>query len=130
MNDTLKNPTVNGNRKPKWWTDGIEASWNKMKADTIAEWNKVVASEKRTATQLDEGAIAFGHGARKVYHEIKAWGSDLEDKLKVDWKETAVDAEQAWDKVKSAVKHGWERTVDAVAAVPPVPPATPLSTKV
>lgn len=116
MENTVK---PNGTNKPKWWTDGLEASWDKAKAETIAGWKQVVAGEKKVATELDEGALAFGHGARKVYQEIKSWGSDLEEKLKTDWKATAATAEKTWDQVSAAVKHGWERGVDAVKAEPP-----------
>jgi hypothetical protein len=107
------------NRKPKWWTDNVETSWNKVKVEAIADWKKVVATEKGVERKVDEQAIAFGHGAREAYDQVKTWGGELEATLKADWVQTMADAEHAWDGVSRAVKHGWDR---AVAVVKPGDP--------
>ena len=118
------NPS-NGPKKPKWWTDSLETSWNGVKAEAIAGWDKVVGTQRKLDKGIAEEAIAFGHGARQVYQKIEVWGSELEDKLKADWKEAGGDAERAWDKVSAAVRHGWERVIAAVtpasSAKPPAP---------
>jgi hypothetical protein len=113
MNDT-KAGTDGSNHKPKWWTDNVESSWSKVKIEAIADWKKVVATEKRAERAVDEQAIAFGHGAREAYQQMQTWTSDLEARLKADWQATTDDAEHAWDKVSGAIKHGWERAVAAV----------------
>lgn len=109
-----------GASKPKWWTDGMQASWDKVKLETVADWKKISAGEKKVETRIDEGALAFGHGAREAYHQIQVWGGELETKLKADWKETAGDAGYAWDKVSAAVERGWERAAAAVKSAPSV----------
>jgi hypothetical protein len=92
----------------------VEASWNRVKEEAIADWKKVVATEKRAERNVDEQAIAFGHGAREAYGQVKTWGGELEAKLKADWLQTTADAEHAWDGVSRAVKHGWDRAVALV----------------
>lgn len=121
MEKTVKGQNGKMN-KPKWWSDGIEASWEKVKVATVADWKKVVAGEKRVETKIDEGALAFGYGARKAYHQLEVWGGELETKLKADWKETVVDAEHAWDKVSGAVQHGWEQAFESTRSDPPAAP--------
>ena len=116
-----KDKTVGAGSKPKWWTESFETSWKKARAEVMADWDKVVAGEKKLEHSIAEEALAFGHGARDAYRKMEVWGSELEDKLKADWKETGHDAASAWDKVSAAVKQGWERaattTKSAVAAV-------------
>ena len=95
--------------KPKWWNESFQSSWDKVKAQVLADWDKVVGAEKKLERGITEEAIAFGHGARQAYQKMAVWGGELEEGLKTDWKETGHDAEVAWDKVSAAVKHGWER---------------------
>ena len=120
MKDTIKTPEIAITwKKPSWWTEHVEGSWNKVKVEALADWKKVVASEKKIENKVDEQALAFGHGAREAYHKLEHWSGELENKLKADWKETTTEAESAWDKVSTTVKHGWERAVGtATVSVP------------
>lgn len=87
MKPIVKDTAPNGGRKPKWWTKSFESSWNKVKAEAIADWDKMVDVEKQLQRGVAEEAIAFGHGARDAYQKMQVWGGDLEDKLKADGKD-------------------------------------------
>jgi len=123
MNDGIKGDKIDPNgshaHKPAWWTDSLETSWNKVKAEAIHDWDKLVDGEEKLEHSIDHEAIAFGYGARQAFHEFQAWSRHLEDRLQADWKETGHDANRAWDKVSGAAKHGWER-----ASGPGKPPAS------
>ena len=117
----IKSPQTPANEtfhKPSWWTDKVDASWNKVKSEVLADWKKVVGAEKKVEHGIDEQAVAFGHGARQAFGQIKTWGKDLEAQLKADWQQTTMNVEGTWEKMSAAIKHGWERAVGS----PPPPP--------
>jgi len=95
--------------KPKWWTDSLETSWNNVKAEVIRDWDKLVVGETELEHRVDHEAVAFGFGARYAFHDFKVWGAEVEELLKADWKETGHDAQRAWDEIRAAARHGWER---------------------
>jgi hypothetical protein len=95
--------------KPAWWTDSLETSWGKVKVETLRDWRALAEDGKKVGYSMDEAALAFGHGAREIYTKLQVWGGALEDTLKVDWKETGHEVGCAWTRVRTAVKHGWER---------------------
>jgi hypothetical protein len=99
--------------KPAWWTDSLETSWGKAKMEATQDWGQIVEGEKRIAHRVDVEAIAFGYGAHHAYHDFQVWGDKLEAVLRADWKETGHDAECAWARVSAAVRHGWERAMNA-----------------
>jgi len=105
--------------KPRWWTQSVEDSWNKVKAQVLQEWEKLVAGSKQLDRRLAEEALAFGHGARAGYHRIEIWGRDLESRLQQDWKEMSRNVERKWEDVRDAVKLGWERARGATKTDPP-----------
>jgi hypothetical protein len=108
--------------KPAWWTDSLETSWGKVKAEVIQGWEKIVQGDKKLAQRVDAEAMAFGYGAHHAYRDFQVWGDKLEAMLRADWKETGHDAECAWTRVSAAVKHGWERaagTTQPAAATKP-----------
>ena len=110
------NPAPNN---PRWWTDSIETSWRRARAEAIADWNRTIEAEQNIQHRLIESALAFGHGAREQYMHLGVWASELEDRLRADWKETGHEAEVAWESVRAAVQHAWERaakTRDALKA--------------
>jgi hypothetical protein len=94
---------------PAWWTDSLETSWGKVKAEAIHDWEKVIAGETKLMQRVDADAIAFGYGAHQAYRDFQVWGDSLETMLRADWKETGHDAECAWTSIKTAVRHGWDR---------------------
>lgn len=95
-------------QKPQWWTEPPEASWERVKAEVVEDWHKVKGVGVRLEHKVADGAIAFGHAARRAYRSIKAWGKDLESELESDWRQSTRDGDSTWEKVKGAVKHGWE----------------------
>ncbi len=99
--------------KPRWWTDTLEESWNKVKAQVMDEWQRMVARGKQLDNLLAEEALAFGHGARATYEKMEVWSKELEARLQADWKELAQAAERRWEDVRDAVKLGWERATRA-----------------
>ncbi len=52
-----------------------------------------------------EAAVRYGHGARQYYSDTD-WNEDLEARLRKDWGATSDDS--SWDKVKDAVRRGWD----------------------
>jgi hypothetical protein len=95
--------------KPHWWSALHDVSWDQIKKTAIDDWHKVAGQAQKLERAAAERAIAFGHGARDVYGKVGTWTTDVEAKLKADWEATHKDAAVSWEKVKDAVKHGWER---------------------
>lgn len=52
-----------------------------------------------------EPALRYGYGARSYYGDA-AWNDELEVKLRRDWE--ASGSEGTWDRVKNAVRRGWQ----------------------
>jgi hypothetical protein len=96
--------------KPHWWSNIHDLSWGKVKAAMVEDWHKLAGGMQKLEKNVAESAIQLGHGAREVYKKFGTWGSELEAALKKDWEATHKDASQAWEKVRDAVKHGWEKT--------------------
>ncbi len=112
--------------KPKWWSKVQDVSWDQVKGKLTDEWHKLGVDAGRLGKDAAETAIAFGHGARAAYGKAEekagqladkanqkadVWSYEVEKRLKTDWEATHKDAAVAWDKVREAVKHGWEATV-------------------
>jgi hypothetical protein len=53
-----------------------------------------------------EPAVRYGYGARHYYSTDSDWNDELERKLRRDWESTG--NQSAWDRVKNAVRRGWE----------------------
>ena len=96
--------------KPHWWSNLHDLSWNKMKAALVDEWHKGAGAAQKLEHSVAEKAIQLGHGARDSYKKFGGWTSELETTLKKDWETTHKDATATWDKVRDAVKHGWEKS--------------------
>lgn len=61
----------------------------------------------------EEPALRYGYGARQYYAGAgEEWDDELEGKLKNDWDSTSNDS--SWDRVKGAVRRGWESVKRAV----------------
>lgn len=104
--------------KPRWWTDGVQDSWNKVRAQVLQDWETVVQGSQQLDRQLAEDALALGHGARVAYHRIENWGRDLESRLQQDWKQMQQAVGRKWEDVRDAVKLGWERAKGATKSRP------------
>jgi hypothetical protein len=66
--------------------------------------NPASASERDTWNDV-EPALRYGYGARHHYGS-QDWNDDLERKLRKDWDDTGDPS--AWERVKAAVRRGWE----------------------
>lgn len=95
---------------PHWWTAAHQQSWDKLKGAVVDEWSKVAGAADKLEQSVAEHALKFGHGAHDVYESAGAWSKEVEAKLKVDWEKTHQDAANTWDKVRDAVKHGFEKS--------------------
>ncbi len=100
-----------GPRRPAWWSERDEQTWNSVKERILAGWSKIEQHAAKLDARLDaaarEQAVAFGHGARTAYRRITAWTAEFEKKLEEDWK--AMGAVGRWEKVREPIKHGWEQ---------------------
>ena len=100
--------------KPSWWSKVNDVSWDKVKGKLTEDWQKLSTDAQKLGKDAAETAISFGHGARETYGKVAqkadVWSDELEKKLKADWEATHKDGAVAWEKVRDAVKHGWERT--------------------
>jgi hypothetical protein len=59
-----------------------------------------------------EPAVRYGYGARQHYTGSD-WDDELERKLRTDWESTGGDS--TWDRVKAAVRRGWDSVKRAAA---------------
>jgi hypothetical protein len=62
--------------------------------------------EVGTAWEQTEPALRFGVGARVEYSRFEVWSDELEGLLRKEWEETSRPG--AWEKVKRAVRRGFE----------------------
>lgn len=113
---TMKMPAAQ--QRPEWWTDENELSWRGVKESLFQNWDRMVEESRKLERRLTEEAMAVGHGARRAYQKAEQWGEELESHLRRDWKAVSREADDTWDKVKDAVKHGWENTRPVVKAPP------------
>lgn len=62
-----------------------------------------------------EPAVRYGYGARQYYgaQGRQDWDDDLEESLRRDW--GASGSNNSWDRVKAAVRHGWDSVKRAVS---------------
>lgn len=97
-------------KAPHWWTSAHDLSWSKIKSAVVDEWHKAGSAASKLEHSIAEHAMKFGHGATNAYQHKGEWTHDVEAKLKADWEKTHQDATMAWDKVRDAVKHGFEKS--------------------
>ena len=95
---------------PHWWTASHQQSWDKLKSTMVDEWSKVASAAGKLEKSVAEQALKFGHGANDAYKSAGVWSKEVEAKLKADWEKTHQDATLTWEKVRDAVKHGFEKT--------------------
>jgi hypothetical protein len=86
-----------------------QLSWEKMKQTLLTDFARVQDGAKKIEEKIAEKAIEFGHAAREAFDKLGEWGYDVENKLKPEWQRFESDASHNWEKVKSAVKFGFQR---------------------
>jgi hypothetical protein len=127
---------MNKNGNPHWWTKEHDSGWERVKAAMRRDWDQTKhdfggdepdtdqdvddtvaqAAGKRaipprgTPTYDDvEPAYRFGYGSRHHYGEqFTEWDADVESKLREDWRTSNPDGDANWDRIRSAVRRGWE----------------------
>jgi hypothetical protein len=96
----------------------VRHGWEKMTGDTTDDdthyrthWSNTYAS---SGTSYDEYAPAYRYGA-EMRNDPRYRNSDwskVEDALHADWDARyGTDGVTTWDKVKAAVRHGWDRAM-------------------
>lgn len=61
-----------------------------------------------TVWEQVEPGVRYGVGARTQYPHYERWNDELEARLRKEWTET--NEPSTWEKVKRAVRHGFEST--------------------
>ena len=96
----------------------VRHGWEKMTGDTTDDdthyrthWSNTYAS---SGTSYDDYAPAYRYGA-EMRNDARYRNSDwskVEDALHADWDARyGTDGVTTWDKVKAAVRHGWDRAM-------------------
>ncbi|WP_156895545.1 general stress protein [Massilia putida] len=96
----------------------VRHGWDKMTGETSAtdddsyyrtHWTNTYSS---SGTSFDETAPAYRYGAHMrsdVRYRNRDW-SDVENDLRADWEARyGKDGASTWEKMKAAVRHGWDR---------------------
>ncbi|WP_157202043.1 general stress protein [Massilia sp. Root335] len=96
----------------------VRHGWDKMTGETAGtdddthyrtHWSDTYSS---TGTSYDDTAPAYRYGAQMrndVRYRNRDW-SDVENDLRSDWDARyGKDSASTWDKMKAAVRHGWDR---------------------
>jgi hypothetical protein len=96
----------------------VRHGWDKMKGETTSadddsyyrtHWTNTYSTG---GTTFDETAPAYRYGARMrndVRYRNRDW-SDVENDLHADWDaHYSKDGASSWEKMKAAVRHGWDR---------------------
>lgn len=109
--------TGSDSSEPSAWDrvkNAVRHGWDKMTDDNDDDiyyrnhWNSVYGS---TGGAYDEYRPAYSYGtemARDEKYRGRPW-TDVETDLRSDWDNRYPGEQSTWDKMKSAVRHGWER---------------------
>lgn len=118
---------------PPWWNERHSSAWERIKEALHRDWEQTKAHVSDSGKELNqdvahtvkqsvgkerippadqpnpgwvevEPAVRYGHGARGHFSG-QEWNEDLERQLEKDWHGTG---ENSWDRVKAAVRHGWD----------------------
>lgn len=133
----------NAYRNPSWWNDNHSSGWERTKEALKRDWEQTKADVTDGGKELNqdvgdtvkqaagkqaippgnapnppdnwddvEPALRYGYGARQHY-QGQDWNDELEGRLKKDWEATGQGG--TWDRVKSAVRRGWESVKQAAS---------------
>ena len=109
--------TGSDSSEPSAWDrvkNAVRHGWDKMTDDNDDDiyyrnhWNSVYGS---TGGAYDEFRPAYNYGtemAREEKYRNRPW-TEVEADLRSDWDNRYPGEQSTWDKMKSAVRHGWER---------------------
>ena len=109
--------TGSDSSEPSAWDrvkNAVRHGWDKMTDDNDDDvyyrnhWNSVYGS---TGGAYDEYRPAYNYGtamAREEKYRNRPW-AEVETDLRSDWDNRYPGEQSTWDKMKSAVRHGWER---------------------
>jgi hypothetical protein len=113
----------------KYGTDGEPSAWERIKAAVRHGWDRITGETtsadddsyyrthwtntyQSSGTSYDDLAPAYRYGAEMrndVRYRNRDW-SDVENDLRTDWDTRyGRDGASTWEKMKAAVRHGWDR---------------------
>lgn len=129
-------------RNPSWWNESHSSGWDRTKEALRRDWEQTKADVSDGGTELNqdagdtlkqaagkqplpagntpnprdswddfEPAARYGYGARQHY-QGQEWNDELEGRLRKDWEDAGETG--AWDRVKAAVRRGWDSVKQAV----------------
>ena len=135
MNDSHKTPS--------WWNESHSSGWERTKEALRRDWEQTKADVTDGGKELNqdvgdtvkqaagkqpippadspnppdswddlEPAVRYGYGARQHF-EKDEWNDELETRLQKDWDSTG--STSSWERVKSAVRRGWDSVKRAAA---------------
>ena len=135
MNDSYK--------RPSWWNENHSSGWERTKEALRRDWEQTKADVTEGGTELNqdvgdtvkqaagkqaippanrpnppdrwddvEPAVRYGYGARQHFAKDE-WNDELEKRLQKDWDSTG--SASSWERVKSAVRRGWDSVKRAAA---------------
>ena len=97
--------------------DAVRHGWNRMtgglSADDDSEYRKhYTATYGASGESYDTYRPAYEYGSamhRNPQYSNRAWDDELENELRSGWQSRYPGGPSTWDKVKEAVRHGWNR---------------------
>jgi hypothetical protein len=125
-------------KDPNWWTDTHSSAWQRTKDAMRRDWEQTKADVSSGGHELQQGvgdtlkqaagkeaippgnapnangaaswaqsepALRYGYGARQYYAKDE-WNDELEGKLRKDWDANGTGS--SWERIKSAVRRGWD----------------------
>lgn len=126
---------------PTWWNDSHNSAWERTKEALHRDWEQTKADLSNRGKELNQDAgdtvkqaagkqpippadepnsptwdeaapaLRYGYGARQHFAG-RDWDDDLERDLAKDWSGTG---DSSWERVKGAVKRGWDGVKRAVS---------------
>lgn len=108
----------------RYGSDGQPSTWDKMKAAVRRGWDRMTDDDDdvyyrnhwnsvygSTGSAYDEYRPAYSYGSEMASSDKyrgRPW-NDVESDLRNDWDTRYPGEQSTWEKMKSAVRHGWER---------------------
>jgi hypothetical protein len=126
---------------PTWWNDSHNSAWERTKEALHRDWEQTKADLSDGGKELNqdvgdtvkqavgkqaippgdrpnavswndaEPAVRYGYGARQHF-QGREWSDELERDLEKDW---GGSGESSWQRVKDAVRRGWNSAKRAVS---------------
>ena len=97
--------------------DAVRHGWNRMTGalsddDDSYYRNHYTSTYGTTGESYDTYRPAYEYGStmhRNPQYSNRAWDDELENELRSGWQSRYPGGPSTWDKVKEAVRHGWNR---------------------